>query len=194
MREHVLRGRLAGAHQHRRPVHGVLAQDVLADEVVVGRPEPVETLPVAPVADRGAVVHEGVEPDVGHVRRVPRQRDPPRDRRAADREVAQALLDDPEDLAALARGLDRLRVLGVVREQAVLEAGELEEVVLLGDPLDRRAVDRAVPVDQVVLGVVELAGDAVEALVGARARCRRRRRRAGGTRPRPRSGGARWCG
>ena len=51
-------------------------------------------------------------------------------------------------------------------EQTVLVAGEAEEVVLLGDPVDRGAVDRAHAVDQVVLGVIGLAGHAVEALVG----------------------------
>ena len=51
-------------------------------------------------------------------------------------------------------------------EQAVLVAGEPEEVVLLRDPVDRDAVDRAVAVDEIGLGVIELAGDAVEALVG----------------------------
>ena len=64
-------------------------------------------------------------------------------------------------------GLHRLGMLGVVREQPVLVARQLEEVVLLGDVLDRPAVDRAVAVDELVLGVVRLARDAVEAFVGA---------------------------
>ena len=58
-------------------------------------------------------------------------------------------------------------MLGVVREQPVLVAREPEEVVLLGHVLDRRAVDRAAQaVDELVFLVVELAADAVEALVG----------------------------
>ena len=49
-----------------------------------------------------------------------------------------------------------------------LEGAEPEEVVLLLEVLDRGAVDRAeLAVDQLVLGVVLLAGDAVE----ARGRC-----------------------
>ena len=38
VREHALRRLEPGRHQHRGPVHGVEAQDVLADEVVVDRP------------------------------------------------------------------------------------------------------------------------------------------------------------
>ena len=58
-------------------------------------------------------------------------------------------------------------MLGVVREQPVGEPRELEEVVLLDDVLDRAQVNRAVPVvDELVLGVVRLARNAVEALVG----------------------------
>ncbi len=97
---------------------------------------------------------------------VPRQRDAPRDRRAADREVEQALLDEAEHLVALPRRLHRLGMLGVEGEQAVLVAREAEEVVLLGDVLDDRAVDRAaLAVVELVLLVVELAAHAVEALV-----------------------------
>ena len=42
-------------------------------------------------------------------------------------------------------GLHRLGVGFVVVEQALLEAPQLEEVVLLGDPLDRRVVDGQMP-------------------------------------------------
>ena len=55
---------------------------------------------------------------------------------------------------------------GVVVEQRLLELRELEEVVLLGDALDRAVVDRTQPVDELVLGVIRLTGDAVQALVG----------------------------
>ena len=67
----------------------------------------------------------------------------------------------PSTSLRLLVGLHRLGMRGVVLEQAVLERRELEEVVLLGDALDRAVVDRAVAVDELVLGVVRLAGDAV---------------------------------
>ena len=58
---------------------------------------------------------------------------------------------------------------GVPVEQSVFEAREPEEVVLLLEVLDRAMVDRAqvldtVDRDQVVVGVVQLAGHAVETL------------------------------
>src|SRR5207302_1055886 len=56
--------------------------------------------------------------------------------------------------------------MGVVMvEQPLLVAGEAEEPVLLLHPLDRAPVDGAEAVDELGLGVVSLAGDAVEALV-----------------------------
>ena len=100
----------------------------------------------------------------------------------------------PERLVALALRLHELGVSVVPVEQRLLVAAELEEVVLLLELLDRRAVDRAVAVDEVVLGVVRLAGDAVQAFVGAELdvavvvdRLQQLPARRGG-------GGARWCG
>ncbi len=162
----VLGRRQARRQQHRRPVHGVEPQDVLADEVGA-RPPLGEPLGVGAVADGGDVVRQRVEPHVGDVARVPWQRDAPGQRRAGDREVLQARADEPEGLVALGVGLHEVRVLLVPVEQALLVLRQLEEVVLLGDVLDGAAVDGAVPVDQLGLGVVRLARDAVEALVRA---------------------------
>ena len=163
-------------------------------EVVVGGPVAVEALAVAAVPDRGAVVDERVEPHVRDVRGVPRQRDAPRDRGAADREVAQPLLDDPEHLAALPGRLDRLGMLGVVGEEAVLESRELEEVVLLGDPLDRACRGSGSSRRRARPRRSTARTRRSRGPRRCRARCRRRRRRAGGTRSPPGSGGARWCG
>ena len=55
----------------------------------------------------------------------------------------------------------------VVVEQALLECAQLEEVVVLLHLDHRPAVHRALAVDQLVLGVVVLAGHAVEARVEA---------------------------
>ena len=72
----------------------------------------------------------------------------------------------PKRLVAAELGDDRLGVRGVPLEQAVLEAAEAEEVVLLLVVLHLDLVDRAqVAVDQLVVGVVLLAGHAVLALV-----------------------------
>ena len=120
------------------------------------------------VADRREVVDQRVEPDVGDVRRVPRERHAPGDRAAADREVGEAAPDEPERLVALGLGPHEARMRRVPVEQGLLESGELEEVVLLGDVLDRTPVDGAqLAVDQLVDRVVGLARHAVQALVGA---------------------------
>ncbi len=128
---------------------------------------PREPLGVVRVAGRGDVVRERVEPDVGHVLRVPGDRHAPVERRAADREVLEPSLDEAQHLVAAHVGLDRGRVRRVVLEQAVRVRREPEEVVLLAHLFDGPPVDRAVPLDQVVLGVVGLARDAVQALVRA---------------------------
>jgi hypothetical protein len=53
-------------------------------------------------------------------------------------------------------------MVAVVLQQPVGVLGDAEEVVLLPDRLDRRAVDRAAPVDQLLGGVELLAGHAVQ--------------------------------
>ena len=118
-----LRGRGdAGRQQHRRPVHAVEAQDVLADEVVCRGHHVREALLVGAVADGGDVVDERVEPDVEDVALVPRARDAPVDRRAGDRDVLQALADDAERLVALALGPHDVGVLLVPVEQRLPKA------------------------------------------------------------------------
>ncbi len=118
------------------------------------------------VAGGGDVVGEGVEPHPRHRVGVPGEGHAPLERAAADGDVPQAAADEREHLVAAAGGDDRLRVLVVPVEQPLLVAGEPEEPVVLLHPLHRPPVDGAVPVDEVVLGVIGLAADAVQALVG----------------------------
>ena len=163
---HTCRRRLHPArHQHRRPIHGMEPQDVLPDEMDVGGPHAREPLRVRAVPGRREVVRERVEPDVADVVRVPRQRDPPAEVRPADREVLEASADQRQDLVAAGLGLDGLRMPLVVLQEPVRVGGEPEEVVLLPHALDGPTVDRAHPVHELVLRVVRLARDAVQALV-----------------------------
>ncbi len=156
----------AGRHQHRRPVHAVVADDVLADQVVVDRPPLLEALGVGAEPDGRQVVGQRVEPHVGDVGRVPRQRDAPRQAGAAGREVAQPRADQPERLVGPELRHDRAGVGVVPLEQPVLEPRQPEEVVLLLELLHRQPVDRAQPTgQQFVVGVVLLAADAVLAPV-----------------------------
>ena len=152
-------------HEHRRPVDRVEPKDVLADHVDVRRPHLGEPLGVVSVARRGDVVRERVEPHVRHVLGVPGDRDPPPEGRPRDREVLEAPPDHGQHLVAAALGLYGLRMRLVVLEEAVPVGGEAEEVVLLGHELDRAVVDRTEPLHQLLLDVVGLARDAVQALV-----------------------------
>ena len=70
------RAAMPGRLQHARPVDRVRLQDVLADQVLDVRPELREAR-VARAAERRDVVDQRVEPDVGDVLVVERQRDAP---------------------------------------------------------------------------------------------------------------------
>ena len=166
---------LAGGHQHGGPVHAVEPQDVLGQQMVDRRPPVLEALAIRVVADGGHVVDQRVVPDVEHVTLGPRHGDAPLNGRSADRDVLKAATDQAERLVALALGLHGVRVGLVPVEQRLGERRQAKEPVLLGQPLDRLAVDLAQRrvaargvLDEVVVVVVGLAGHAVPALVGAR--------------------------
>ena len=92
--EDLFRQRQVEAHQEDRPVDGVEPEDVLADDVQVGRPELFKLLgrAVGVVADGGDIVVEGVQPDVDDMLRVEVNRDAPFKGSAADAEVLEARL------------------------------------------------------------------------------------------------------
>ena len=114
------------------------------------------------VGQRAQVVDERIGPDVGDLLRIPRDRDAPRLRRAADREVAQAARDEAPRLVVPEAGQHEVGPLVVEREQPVLVGREPEEPVLLLDPLRLDAVVGALAVDELVLGLERLAADAVQ--------------------------------
>ena len=155
---------VTGRQQHRRPVHAVEAEDVLAEHVpgrgpVLGY----EVLARARVGERAQVVDERISPDVGDLALVPRQRDAPGLARAADREVLQAPRDEAPRLVVAERRQHEVRPLVVEREQPLLIRGQPEEVVLLLDVLDAVSVLGALAVDELVLRLELLAADAVQA-------------------------------
>jgi hypothetical protein len=90
MREDAPRRLEPGGHQEGRPVDRVEAQDVLADEVDVGRPPLRESIGIIRIARRGDVVGQRVQPDIHHMRRVARHGHAPAEGGAADRKVAEA--------------------------------------------------------------------------------------------------------
>ena len=91
----------AGGHAHRRPPHAVEPDDLLADQVVHGRPPGLEALLVLAVADGGDVVDQGVVPDVEDVLLVPRNGHTPVDRGPGDGDVTKASLDEAQGLVPL---------------------------------------------------------------------------------------------
>ena len=134
MSDDLLRQRDAGRHQKRRPVDGVEAHDVFADEVDVGRPIALELLTVE--FERRDVVRERVHPDVDDVIRRAWERNAPGDGGARDRQILQTLLDERDDLVHARGRIDEVRILPVVLEQRLGEARELEKEIALGGHLD----------------------------------------------------------
>ena len=140
--------------------------DFLADEMQVCRPVFLEHLRIVKVADRREVVRERVEPDVDDVLRVDGHGDAPVERRAADAEVIEPLLDEIDHLVAARHRLDEIRMVLDVLEHAVLVFAHLEEIRFLRDLLHRAVAIRAAAVlIKLVFRPVALAGRAVESLV-----------------------------
>ena len=146
-----------GAHQHRRPDDRVKAVDVLADDVQIGGPPLRELVRVIRKAGAGDVVDERVEPDVDDaglgiprtvlaLRRLAvlgdRERDPPAQGLAADRDVVEALPDERQHLVLAVLRLDPVRMLVVMTEQPLRIGRQAEEPVALRQPLqlDARVV------------------------------------------------------
>src|SRR5690625_2980448 len=150
--------------QHGGPEHPVRLEDVLGDEVLHARP--VALLEALRHQGR-PVVDERVEPHVGDVVLVPGQGDAPGHPRARPRdgEVANRLAQYAQDLVPVPPGPDQI---GVLRD-VLLQPGAVllhpEEVVLLAAVLGDDAMVGALAVDELLLGVVALAGNTVEAAV-----------------------------
>ncbi len=117
-------------------------------------------------AGHGQVVDEGVVPHVEHVPAVPGHGHAPRERRPCDRHVAQAASNETQGLVAFRNRAHEVGVAVVMVEQPLLEPAQLEEVIVLLHLHHGTAVHGALPVEELLLGVVILARDAVEARVG----------------------------
>ncbi len=159
---------VAGAPQQRRPDHRVELEDVLGQQVDVGRPvAPLEVVAGPGVGQGRDVVDQRVDPDVDHLLGIPRHGDAPGDRLAADGDVVEAALDERQGLVVTRPGPHPVGVLEVEPAQPILVARQQKVVVLFFEPHRLGAVHRAVTVDEVALVVEALAGRTVEAAVGA---------------------------
>ena len=130
--EHLLRQRQVERHEENRPVDGVEADDVLADEVQVCRPIALELLggvAVAVVADAGDVVRKRIEPNVHDVLVVKIDRNAPLEGGSGNAEVLQAGQEEVVHHFRFAlRRLNEFRVLIDVVDEAVCILAHLEEV------------------------------------------------------------------
>ena len=118
MADHALRQLDSRRHQKRRPVDGVEADDVLADEMHVRRPPAPEGFVVAaPEAERRDVVRQRIEPDVDDVIGIAGPRDAPGDRRSGDGEIFQTLLHEGAHFVEAALRENELGMGAIVREK-----------------------------------------------------------------------------
>ena len=116
----LFRQRQLGGHQERRPIDRVEANDVLADQMDVGGPVFGIVAGRVGIADRGHVGGQRVDPDVHHMIGRAGNLDPPVEAGARDAEVAQAALDEADNLVAATVGADEVGIVAVQREQGVL--------------------------------------------------------------------------
>ena len=174
MREYGARERQAGGQQKGGPIDGVKAQDFLAHQLQVGRPELVKSGLARiglPEAGPAQVAGEGVEPDIenmigGFLRRLGNG-NAPLDGGTADRKVPQAAANEGDDFIAAGFGADEAGVVLIQREQGLLVGGEAEEEVLFFGPLAGLLVIETDVAGLAELGVIleDLAALAVPAAV-----------------------------
>src|SRR5215468_368150 len=93
-------------------------------------------------SDRRDVIRQRVEPYVHRVTGVVRHGDPPFDRDAADRKVVQSAAHKADHFVAPGLGANEVRVLLIEFEQPALKFRELEEITLLGHPVQRAVMLR----------------------------------------------------
>ena len=156
----------ARRHQEGRPVDGVKADDVLADDVHIRRPVFHPGRVLVREAAGGEIVGQGVHPDIHDMARRVRHRHAPVEGGARDGEILQAGLDEGDHLVAPLPWADELRMGLVMGQQLVLISREAEEIALLLHPLHLRAGGGefpAVPFGQLVLAEIGLVAHRIPA-------------------------------
>ena len=133
----------ARRHQERWPVHRVEANDVLADDVQIGRPETPIPVGLIGEADARDVIGERIDPDVHHVIGGVRYLHAPVESGARDREVLQAAFDEAHHLIAACVRADEIGLALIERQKLVLIGRQPEKIGLFLDPFHRRALRAA---------------------------------------------------
>jgi hypothetical protein len=157
------------------PVDTVEAEDVLADDVEIGRPK-LERV-VVWVAGAGEIVDQGVDPDVDDLGRILGHGNAPCQalNGARNGQVLEVVLDPMQDLVPVPRWPNPRGVLFVELYQAIPQGRQTEAVVLFLDPFHlavgvlgdqgNDAGERLLMPDDLRLRVEALIADAVPALV-----------------------------
>jgi len=169
MRPDLFWQRKASGHQECGPVHGVEADNFLADEMQIGRPE--SCFLILWAANSAEIRGERVEPDIKDVWLFAGNGNAPANRCARDTEIAEAAFDETENFVAAGFRLNEIGMLGVPIEKRFLERGELEVEIGFGDGFRGTAtigarlaglhIDISVVVDAVLPGVVAGVHEAV---------------------------------
>ena len=148
--------------EHGGPVDAVGLENILGDEMLADRPEAVESFPIG-VIDAGQVIDQGIEPDIGDVVFVERQRNPPLQAAfgPGDAKVLQGFLQKSQHLVAVTLRADEVRILLDVVDQPLLVFAHAEEIILLLDELRLGPVVGAFPVHQLFFGEESLAAAAI---------------------------------
>ena len=156
------------SHQHGRPDDGVETQNLLADHVDVSGPVLIKVVVgIVIIAQCGDVVGKCIDPHIDGVLGVKRNLDAPGNAGTGYTGILQALLDEGDHLVFAGSGLDEIRVLVIIFQQAVSVFAGLEEVGFLLCLIDRAAAVGALAVFQLGFSPEAFARLAVHALIGA---------------------------
>ena len=129
------------SHQDRGPDHGVEPEDLLADDVVGGRPVRGAAsvrfaLRFAEPQGRG-IVEQGVDPDVDHVPGIVGHGHAPAQIRAAHGDVLETLAEPSQDLVPPGLRAHEVRLLGEEGLQPIAIGAEAKVVIVLLRPRQR---------------------------------------------------------
>ena len=171
MSEHLLRQRLPQSHQKDGPVNGVETDNVLTDQMQIGRPKlPVliRAVSIGIIADAGNIVCQSIQPYVHNMLFVKVHRNPPLEGGSGHTQILQARQKEIiHHLVFAGHRLNKLRMLIDMLYQPVRIFAHTEKVCLLPGRLHLPAAVGALTVHQLGFRPEGFAGSTVHSLIGA---------------------------
>ena len=171
MAEHLLGQGLAERHQENRPIDRMETDDVLADQVQVGRPillVKITVFAVGVIAYAGDIVAQRVKPHVNHVLVVKVHGNAPLERGSGHAKILQTGQQEVvHHLVLSGHGLNEFGMRVDMLDQAVRILLHLEKVSLFLFVMHCAAADGALAVLQLRLGIKGLTLRAVLSFIGA---------------------------